>query len=150
MRERAKLLMSEDCTWSPTRGNLPSREGTTFAIEFEKFCDSLGSDGEAWKDCSRLFFEPDAISQYMVIRRQVSDTCCLHAAVVYQHYLQCHFSKTYDHTMLDVASFLRNHVDKGKQKAFIEGIDINQVWTGTVDSLCEQYELILMSQQGDL
>lgn len=25
-----------------------------------------------------------------------------------------------------------------KQKAFIEGIDINQVWTGTVDSLCEQ------------
>jgi len=95
----------------------------TFRKEFFKFCESLGEEGEAWKSGSRVFLDEKAIDDYLVIRKQKSGICVLHASVVLQHYVQSlRISNEEDHTheMLDISKFIRDDFPKEKKTKYIK------------------------------
>ena len=68
-----------------------------------------------WADESKawLFWkrEPyNTIKDILVIRRQLSGLCYMHAPTVMQHYKVAGFTRASDHRMIDVASFVRNNM----------------------------------------
>ena len=118
-KERAIRLISPDFSWSPQKLiNNQNRYKTTFRDEFEKF---LKQATVPWKTATyfnpidrltyrSLFFEDEDIEKYMVIRRQRSGLCCLHASVVFQHYLNCYRNGTANHTTFDISSYIRGQL----------------------------------------
>ena len=132
---RAKRLMSEDFSWSPGHGDT-LRYTTTFKKEFDTFVEKIEAmkrDEESKEDegavkipsieFSWLFFDEEAIENYLVIRKQRSGICCLHASVLLQHYLQCLRSadqETTNHRMLDISQFIRENLEPAKKKKYIE------------------------------
>eukprot|EP00978_Attheya_sp_CCMP212_P003140 scaffold6461_cov48-Attheya_sp.AAC.7 len=96
---------------------------TTFRREFEKFCNGT-PNYEDWADMSRTFFDKNAVDDYLVIRREAKGgVSYMHACAVFQHYLQCKRSGTFDHKILDVTTFMRDHFNNQELKAyFLTGV----------------------------
>ena len=126
-QNRVKRIMSSDFSWSPTKydkgqGN---RFETTFRKQFLEFAKTLGHCQNVDEDALRLevlgvFFDLRAMDSYLVIRRQKSGICCLHAGVVLQHYLNVLRAGVDDHTMMDICGFMRNDLDGLKKKQYIQ------------------------------
>jgi hypothetical protein len=118
---RAMKIQSPDFTWSPTKDDAPpsSRYTTTFMAEWTKFVDDLPEPHKsAFSDFDNVFFDDEAATNYMAIRRQLSGICSAHSSVLYQHYIEScrRGSKNQNHKMLDVSSFIRNDLPKVTQK----------------------------------
>jgi hypothetical protein len=116
-------MMSPDFSWSPGK---PSEEGrtrtrTTFIAEFETFCSKKGMD--VWKqdDYSRVFFEEKHMRDYMVIRRQRSGNCYMHAVVAFVHYLIAKRTNNFNHEMVDISEYMRTHMGRCSLREHIRG-----------------------------
>jgi hypothetical protein len=105
-------MMSPDISWSPGKPSNEGRTRTTFIAEFETFCSKEGMD--VWKqdDYSRVFFEESHMRDYMVIRRQRSGNCFMHAVVALVHYLIAKRTNNFNHEMLDISDYMRNHMHR--------------------------------------
>jgi hypothetical protein len=122
---RAKHLMTYDFSWTPTNDDAteqqPKRGETTFRREFEDFIQTPGC--EDWADCasSRVFFVDSAIDAFLVIRRQRTGNCFMHACAILQHYLQCMRTQQDNHEMIDLSEYIRKHLDNEKLGIFLKG-----------------------------
>jgi hypothetical protein len=142
---RAQKIQSLDFTWSPTKGDAPphSRYTTTFEIEWTKFVDALPEPHKtAFSSFDNVFFDDEALTNYMAIRRQLSGICSAHASVLYQHYIESCRREIHDenHKMLDISSFIRNNRSQDIQKRYIEkgtiglsSLELTTHFTGTND-----------------
>ena len=124
-RVRARKIQSPDFTWSPTRGEAPpnSRYTTTFAAEWEQFVATLPEPHKAaFTNFNNVFFDDEAVRNYMAIRRQLSGICSAHSSVLYQHYIEScrRGSQEENHKMLDMSSFIRNDLSPDIQKRYIQ------------------------------
>lgn len=122
---RAKKIQSPDFTWSPSRGDPPNTRYTTnFQKEWNHFVEALSVDElrGAFSTCDHVFFNEEMISKSMAIRRQLSGSCCMHAAVLFQHYVQtCRRGPHKEHhRMLDASSFIRMGLPENCQRSYIE------------------------------
>eukprot|EP00980_Cylindrotheca_fusiformis_P016289 scaffold4841_cov132-Cylindrotheca_fusiformis.AAC.2 len=146
-QKRAMKIQSPDFTWGPTRGDAPPnhRYTTTFKEEWEKFIAHLPEPHKtAFSTFEHVFFDEDAITNFMVIRRQLSGICSAHASVLVQHYIEScrRTSQEANHEMLDISSFIRNDLPKEKQKRYVqEGVtghssfELLKIFTQTNDSM---------------
>jgi hypothetical protein len=118
--------MSPDFSWSPSKDDRVdvvemSRGPTTFEREFDTFCSSF-SGGSAWRNLSRVFFDKDAMEDYLAIRRQRAGICYMHAGAILQHYLQCKRTGLKDHKMLDLSTYIRDRMsDEDVAKILVKG-----------------------------
>jgi hypothetical protein len=125
-RVRAMKIQSPDFTWSPTKDDAPpsSRYTTTFMAEWTNFVNNLPERHKlAFSDFNNVFFDDEAATNYMAIRRQLSGICSAHSSVLYQHYIECCRrgpQQDQNHKMLDVSSFIRNDLPKDIQKRHVE------------------------------
>eukprot|EP00980_Cylindrotheca_fusiformis_P010729 scaffold2410_cov116-Cylindrotheca_fusiformis.AAC.1 len=122
---RAMKIQSPDFTWSPTRGDAPPNRlyVTTFKEEWIKFIAHLPEPHKtAFSTFEHVFFDENAITNFMAIRRQLSGICSAHASVLVQHYIEScrRVSQEANHEMLDISWFIRNDLPKEKQKRYIQ------------------------------
>ena len=126
-RTRAMKIQSGDFTWSPTRGPAPpnSRYVATFSEEWEKFVAGLPEPHKTKLSdtFSNVFFDEEAVHNYMGMRQQLSGICGSHACVLHQHYVESFRApplQEKNHKMLDISSFILNNLSTEKQKLYIE------------------------------
>ena len=85
---------------------------TTFDVEFAKFCErhpEWKDDPSAW-----LFWKQppfNTISDFLVIRRQLSGLCYMHAPTVLQHYKVVGCTQKTDHKMINVGEYVRTKLE---------------------------------------
>ena len=123
---RATRLHISDFSWSPGKPiDNPERYTATFCEEFERFLElatidwmneTYVFDGKTYK---ALFFEKEDMKNFMVIRRERSGLCAVHASVTLQHYLDSLRNKTENHITFDVSHYIREKMSKEKQKQFL-------------------------------
>jgi len=68
------------------------------------------------------FFDELALDGYLVIRRRRDGSCCYqHAVIVFVHYLTVLRSdpENFEHTMLDLSTFMREHMSDEELKQYI-------------------------------
>jgi hypothetical protein len=140
---RAMQIQSLDFTWSPTKGDAPpnSRYTTTFELEWYNFVAALPEPHKTvFSSFDSVFFDNEAVTNYMAIRRQLSGICSAHASVLYQHYIESCRKEIHDenHKMLDISSFIRKNRSQDIQKRYIEkgtiglsSLELTTSFTGT-------------------
>ena len=122
---QARKIQLPDFTRSPTRGEAPVNLcfTTTFAAEWKKFVNTLLEPHKAaFTNYNNVFFDKEAVRNYMAICQQLSSICSAHSSVLYQHYIEsCHrCSQEENHKMLDMSSFIQNDLLPDIQKQYIQ------------------------------
>lgn len=114
---RASRLMSTDFSWSPKQEKIGNHGETTFREQWELFCRKF----PIWEDLSHVFFDEDALDNFLVIREQRGGICFMHAVTVYLHYLQYLRMETTrpNHEMLDLSWYICERFPKEKLEKFL-------------------------------
>jgi len=103
------------------------RPVTTFKDEWNKFLAKTDQPSlkEALSSLQNVFFDEEAVTNYISIRLQLSDLCSAHASATFQHYVEsCRRSKNVkekNHKKVDISSFIldleiesrKQHIERG-------------------------------------
>ena len=123
-KNRSPLGSSQHSHWDIPKYDckLISHYARGTSLEFGKtpgHCQNIDEDAGRLEVLG-VFFDWRAMDSYLVIRRQKTGICCLHAGVVLQHYLNVLRAGVDDHTMMDICGFMRNDLDGLKKKQYIQ------------------------------